>query len=105
MYSFHTHLWVRRACRLEVRDTAGSETRATSERICATKVTGAPGRRLEIEPIALRRGREEPSFSYRRNFPERAVLGILLDLMSAQVDPDAALMLRVREGDRDAFAL
>ena len=30
---------------------------------------------------------------------------MLLDLMSAQVDPDAALMLRVREGDRDAFAL
>ena len=32
-------------------------------------------------------------------------MGILLDLMSAQIDPDAALMLRVREGDRDAFAL
>ena len=39
------------------------------------------------------------------NFRFGAVFAMLLDLMSAQVDPDAALMLRVREGDRDAFAL
>ena len=36
------------------------------------------------------------------NFRFGAVFAMLLDLMSAQVDPDAALMLRVREGDRDA---
>src|SRR5215207_11071592 len=27
----------------------------------------------------------------------------MLDVVSDQIDPDAALMLRVREGDRDAF--
>jgi RNA polymerase sigma-70 factor, ECF subfamily len=40
-----------------------------------------------------------------RNFRELAVFGILLGLMAAELDPDAALMLRVREGDREAFAL
>jgi RNA polymerase sigma-70 factor (ECF subfamily) len=40
-----------------------------------------------------------------RNFRALAVFGILLGLMAAELDPDAALMLRVREGDREAFAL
>jgi RNA polymerase sigma-70 factor, ECF subfamily len=40
-----------------------------------------------------------------RNFRAWAVFGILLGLMAAELDPDAALMLRVREGDREAFAL
>ena len=43
--------------------------------------------------------------NFTSNFRFGAVFAMLLDLMSAQVDPDAALMLRVREGDRDAFAL
>src|SRR5688572_16886757 len=43
--------------------------------------------------------------NFRGNFRSGVVFAMLLDLMSAQVDPDAALMLRVREGDRDAFAL
>src|SRR5438093_7026086 len=38
-----------------------------------------------------------------RNFCLRRVFEALLDVMSDQIDTDAALMLRVRRGDRDAF--
>ena len=42
-------------------------------------------------------------FSAGRNLEARAVFASFLRVMSANVDPDAALMLRVREGDRHAF--
>src|SRR5215207_10971123 len=39
----------------------------------------------------------------RRNLEPPAVFVRVLRVMSAELDPDAALMLRVREGDRSAF--
>jgi len=39
-----------------------------------------------------------------RNLVAAAVFVTLLRIMTGQPDPDAALMLRVREGDREAFA-
>lgn len=42
---------------------------------------------------------------HERNLVEAVVLVILPPDMSDRYDPDAALMLRVKQGDRDAFAM
>jgi len=42
-------------------------------------------------------------FTFPRNLEALPVFATLLRVMSANLDPDAALMLRVREGDRSAF--
>jgi RNA polymerase sigma-70 factor (ECF subfamily) len=40
-----------------------------------------------------------------RNLEDKSVFATVLRTMSAELDPDAALMLRVREGDRAAFEM
>jgi RNA polymerase sigma-70 factor, ECF subfamily len=62
-----------------------------------------PGPQLAIlaQP---RKGERPPGRRLSRNLEPSPVFATLLRTMSANADPDAALMLRVRDGDRDAFA-
>ncbi len=52
---------------------------------------------------APKTGQDFVASALRRNLVPNPVFATLLRVMSAELDPDAALMLRVRDGDRLAF--
>src|SRR6185295_14303445 len=71
--------------------------------------------RRASQPAASRRKRMRHEFHkftrnpchlcFRSNLVPPAVFATVLRTMSGNLDPDAALMLRVREGDRAAFEM